>query len=99
LTKDGKEVKFTSVEGDRHIYSLAEVKPEHQGVYKLTAKNKTSAEETSITLNITGLLNLFYRKRSCWIFRAGFINHRKSYVFCRECRVCLTFKYIFEYLS
>jgi hypothetical protein len=54
LTKDGKEVKFTSVEGDRHIYSLAEVKPEHQGVYKLTAKNKTSAEETTVTLNVTG---------------------------------------------
>jgi hypothetical protein len=54
LTKDGKEVKFTSVEGDRHIYSLAEVKPEHQGVYKLIAKNKTSTEETTVTLNVTG---------------------------------------------
>jgi hypothetical protein len=54
LTKDGKEVKFTSVEGTRHVYSVADVKPDHQGVYKLTAKNKTSAEETSVTLNITG---------------------------------------------
>jgi hypothetical protein len=54
LTKDGKEVKFTSVEGKRHTYSVAEVKPEHQGVYKLTAKNKTSSEETSLTLNVTG---------------------------------------------
>ncbi len=54
LTKDGKEVKFTSVEGTRHVYSVAEVKPEHQGVYKLTAKNKTSSEETTLTLNVTG---------------------------------------------
>ncbi|CAF5023728.1 unnamed protein product, partial [Rotaria sp. Silwood1] len=53
LTKDGKEVKFTSVEGTRHVYSIAEVKPEHQGVYKLTAKNKTSSEETTVTLNVT----------------------------------------------
>ena len=54
LTKDGKEVKLTSVEGTRHIYSVDAVKPEHQGVYKLTAKNKTSTEESSVTLNITG---------------------------------------------
>jgi hypothetical protein len=54
LTKDGKEVKFTSVEGTRHVYSVTEVKPEHQGVYKLTAKNKTSSEETTVTLNVTG---------------------------------------------
>ncbi|CAF3879888.1 unnamed protein product, partial [Rotaria sp. Silwood1] len=58
LTKDGKEVKFTSVEGTRHIYSVAEVKPEHQGVYKVTAKNKTSSEETSVTLNITAPLSV-----------------------------------------
>ena len=54
LTKDGKEVKFTSVEGGRHVYTIGEVKPEHQGVYKLTAKNKTSTEETTVTLNVTG---------------------------------------------
>jgi hypothetical protein len=54
LTKDGKEVKFTSVEGTRHTYSVPEVKPEHQGVYKLTAKNKTSTEETTVTVNVTG---------------------------------------------
>ncbi len=55
LTKDGKEVKFTSVEGTKHVYSVVEVKPEHQGVYKLTAKNKTSSEEASVTLNVTGM--------------------------------------------
>ncbi len=55
LTKDSKEVKFTSVEGTRHIYSVPEVKPEHQGVYKVTAKNKTSSEETNVTLNVTGM--------------------------------------------
>jgi hypothetical protein len=33
---------------------VAQVKPEHQGVYKLTAKNKTSSEETNVTLNVTG---------------------------------------------
>jgi hypothetical protein len=54
LTKDGKEVKFTSVEGTKYVYSVPEVKPEHQGVYKVTAKNKTSSEETSVTLNVTG---------------------------------------------
>ena len=54
LTKDGKEVKFTNVEGARHTYSVPEVKPEHQGVYKLIAKNKTSTEESTITLNVTG---------------------------------------------
>ena len=54
LTKDGKEVKFTTVEGTRHVYSVPEVKPEHQGVYKLAAKNKTSSEETNVTLNVTG---------------------------------------------
>ncbi len=57
LTKDGKEVKFTSVEGTRHIYSVPEVKPEHQGVYKLTAKNKTSAEEANVTVNVTGKMD------------------------------------------
>ena len=56
LTKDGKDVKFTSVEGTRYIYSVPEVKPEHQGVYKVNAKNKTSTEEASITLNVTGKL-------------------------------------------
>jgi hypothetical protein len=55
LTKDGKEVKFTSVEGTKHVYSVPEVKPEHQGVYKVTAKNKTSSEETTVTLNVTGM--------------------------------------------
>jgi hypothetical protein len=55
LTKDGKEVKFTSVEGTRHVYTVGEVKPEHQGVYKLTAKNKTSSEEATVTLNVTGM--------------------------------------------
>ena len=55
LTKDGKEVKFTSVEGTRHVYSVSEVKPEHQGVYKVVAKNKTSTEETTVTLNVTGM--------------------------------------------
>ena len=54
LTKDGKEVKLTTAEGARHIYSVPEVKPEHQGVYKLVAKNKTSTEEMNITLNVTG---------------------------------------------
>ena len=54
LTKDGKDVKFTSVEGIRYIYSVPEVKPEHQGVYKVNAKNKTSTEEANITLNVTG---------------------------------------------
>ncbi len=54
LTKDGKEVKFTSVEGTRHIFSVPEVKPEHQGVYKLIAKNKASTEEADVTLNVTG---------------------------------------------
>ena len=54
LTKDGKEVKFTTVDGGRHTYSVPEVKPEHQGVYKLAAKNKTSSEEANITLNVTG---------------------------------------------
>ena len=54
LTKDGKEVKLTTVEDARHTYSVLEVKPEHQGVYKLTAKNKTSTEETTVTLNVTG---------------------------------------------
>ena len=54
LTKDGKEVKFTTVDGGRFTYSVPEIKPEHQGVYKLTAKNKTSSEEANVTLNVTG---------------------------------------------
>lgn len=54
LNKDGKEVKMTSVEGKRHVYRIDEVKPEHQGVYKITAKNKTSTEEGTVTLNVTG---------------------------------------------
>ena len=54
LTKDGKEVKFTNVDGTRHTFSIPQVKPEHQGVYKLTAKNKTSSDETNVTLNVTG---------------------------------------------
>ncbi|CAF5029352.1 unnamed protein product, partial [Rotaria sp. Silwood1] len=58
LTKDGKEIKFTSVEDTRHVYSVVEVKPEHQGVYKLTAKNKTSTEETTVTINITAPLSV-----------------------------------------
>ncbi|CAF4472945.1 unnamed protein product, partial [Adineta steineri] len=31
LTKDGKEVKLTSVEGTRHVYTIADVKPQDQG--------------------------------------------------------------------
>ncbi|CAF4352724.1 unnamed protein product, partial [Rotaria magnacalcarata] len=58
LTKDGKEVKFTSVEGIRHVYSVPEVKPEHQGVYKVTAKNKISAEEATLSLNVTAPLSV-----------------------------------------
>ena len=60
LTKDGKEVKFTSVEGGKHTYSVPEVKPEHQGLYKLTAKNKTSSEEATVTVNVTGTLSCDY---------------------------------------
>jgi hypothetical protein len=54
LNKDGKEVKFTTIEERRHVFRVDEVKPEHQGVYKVTAKNKTSAEETTVTVNVTG---------------------------------------------
>lgn len=56
MTSNGEEVLFTSVKNARHIYSIPNVKLEHQGVYKLTAKNKVSTEETSFTLNVTGLL-------------------------------------------
>ncbi|CAF4747141.1 unnamed protein product, partial [Rotaria sp. Silwood1] len=35
LTKDGKEVKFTSVEGTRHVYSIAEIEAK-QNVFSLT---------------------------------------------------------------
>ena len=54
LTKDGKEVKFSNVEGVRHTLSIGEAKPENQGVYKIMAKNKTSAEEVNVTVNVTG---------------------------------------------
>lgn len=54
LTKDGKEVKFTTVEENRHVYRVDEVKPEHPGVYKVTAKNKTSTEEATVNVNVTG---------------------------------------------
>ena len=54
LTKDGKEVKFTSVEDKRHVHRVDEVKPEHQGVYKVAAKNKTSSEEATVNVNVTG---------------------------------------------
>lgn len=57
LTKDGKEVKWTSVEERRHVYRVDEVKPEHQGVYKVTAKNKTSSEEAVIPVNVTGKIS------------------------------------------
>ena len=40
LLKDGKEVKFTSVDGRRHVYRVDEVKPEHQGVYKVVAEEQ-----------------------------------------------------------
>ena len=63
LTKDGKEVKFTTVEERRHVYRVDEVKPEHQGVYKVTAKNKTSTEETTVTVNITGEYCFFLKVR------------------------------------
>ena len=66
LTKDGKEVKLTTVEDARHTYSVLEVKPEHQGVYKLTAKNKTSSEEANTTLNVTG---------KCYFLESTYILH------------------------
>ena len=47
-------MKFTSVEDRRHVYRVDEVKPEHQGVYKVVAKNKTSTEESIVNVNITG---------------------------------------------
>ena len=57
LLKDGKEVKFTSVDGRRNVYRVDEVKPEHQGVYKVVAKNKTSTEESTVNVNVTGKLS------------------------------------------
>ena len=57
LTKDGKEVKFSAVEDRRHVYRVDEVKPEHQGVYKVVAKNKTSTEESTINVNVTGMFD------------------------------------------
>ena len=52
--KNDKIVEFTSVEGGMRVYKVDEVKPGDDGVYKVTAKNKISAEETSITVNVTG---------------------------------------------
>ncbi|CAF4258248.1 unnamed protein product [Rotaria sp. Silwood2] len=54
LTKDEKAIKFTSVETPRYTFSVASVKREHQGVYKMTAKNKTSREEITVTLKVIG---------------------------------------------
>lgn len=69
LTKDGKEVKFTTVEEKRHVYRVDEVKAEHPGVYKVTAKNKTSTEEATVNVNVTGeyihaILESSYASRS-----------------------------------
>lgn len=59
LTKDGKEIKFTSIEGLRHVYSVAEVRPQDEGLYKVTAKNKTSTEETAVPVKVTGTLTVW----------------------------------------
>jgi Immunoglobulin I-set domain len=54
LTKDGKEVKFTSIEEKIHVYREDAAKPQSQGVYKVIAKNKTSSEEVTVTVKVTG---------------------------------------------
>ncbi|CAF3785774.1 unnamed protein product [Rotaria sp. Silwood1] len=54
LTKDGKAVPLISEGTTRYTFSVTNVKREDQGIYKVTAKNKTSTEEITVTLNITG---------------------------------------------
>ena len=54
LTKDGKEVKWTSVDEKRHVYRVDDVKPENQGAYKVVAKNKAATEESSLNVVVTG---------------------------------------------
>ena len=50
LTKDENVVQFTSKGTARYTFSVASVKQEHQGVYKVIAKNKASTQEMIITL-------------------------------------------------
>ena len=54
--KNDKIVEFTSVEGRRYVYKVDAVKPEHDGLYKVTAKNNTSNEVAYVTVKITGKL-------------------------------------------
>lgn len=54
LRKNGEELMFTSVQGTRYIFLVANVKLEHRGVYTVIAKNETSTEEMTVTLGVIG---------------------------------------------
>ncbi|CAF4164385.1 unnamed protein product, partial [Rotaria sordida] len=68
LTKDGKEVKFTSVEGTRHVYSIPEVKPEHQAPLNITQ----SLTDLNTLLGQNGTLSItcdaFPAPKVTWFF-------------------------------
>ncbi|CAF4560913.1 unnamed protein product [Rotaria socialis] len=53
LMKDGEAMQFTNVETTRYKFVVANVQLQHQGVYMVIAKNKTSTEEMTVTLNVT----------------------------------------------
>jgi hypothetical protein len=54
LAKDGKEMKFTKVEGTRYTFSVAIVSPHDRGSYKVTATNKISTEQSDVMVRVTG---------------------------------------------
>ncbi|CAF4238070.1 unnamed protein product, partial [Rotaria sordida] len=68
LTKDGKEVKFSSVEGTRHVYSVPEVKPEHQAPLSVSQ----SLTDINVLLGQPGTFNLtcdaFPTPKVTWLF-------------------------------
>ncbi|CAF4131486.1 unnamed protein product, partial [Rotaria sordida] len=68
LTKDGKEVKFSSVEGTRHVYSVPEVKPEHQAPLSVSQP----LTDINVLLGQPGTFNLtcdaFPTPKVTWFF-------------------------------
>ncbi|CAF1571980.1 unnamed protein product [Rotaria magnacalcarata] len=54
LMKDGEAVNFSIMDKTRYTFSVPSVQLQHQGVYKVTAKNKMSTEEMTVTLKVTG---------------------------------------------
>lgn len=77
LTKDEKAVQFTSEETTRYTFSVVRVTREHQGVYKVTAKNKASPDGVTMTISLN-VIGKFVCISEHFVFKLWFIIERND---------------------